>query len=97
MTGGWAATNTLRDLLWSGPVLGDDNTCFWCGGRYSLGHREDCEAPAALALVEAALDAAAEHLTHTDRFCVDKDGEADLTCPTYRALAAALRAVREGA
>jgi hypothetical protein len=90
VTGGWAATNTLRDLLWSGPVLGDDNTCFWCGGRYSLGHREDCEAPAALALVEAALDAAEEFVNPTDY----RPGAA------YRretALAAALRAVREGA
>jgi len=60
------------------------------------GYLPQHEPMVALALVEAALDAAEEHLTHTDRFCVDKDEEADLTCPTHRALAAALCAVREG-
>ena len=46
-----------------------------------------------LGAVDALYQAAKEHLTHTDRFCVDKDAEANLTCPTHRALAAAVRRV----
>ena len=48
---------------------------------------------AALADVEALLEAAKAHVAHTAGYCVDKDAEADLTCPTHRALAAAVRQV----
>jgi hypothetical protein len=73
VTGGWAATNTLREAL--------DGLAVWNG--------PDAENLAALALVEAALDAAEEFVYPTDY----RPGAA------YRreqALAAALRAVRAG-
>jgi hypothetical protein len=78
VTGGWAATNTLRETLAVAWPEGD--------------HAEPnvfTEALAALALVEAARDAAEEFVNPTDY----RPGAA------YRretALAAALRAVREG-
>lgn len=43
---------------------------------------------------EALLQAAEGHLRHTDQFCTDRDDEADLTCPTHKALAAAVRDVK---
>lgn len=92
VTGGWAATNMLRELLWSGTVLVDDDTCLWCCGRYSLGHKEDCEAAAALALVEAAL----EYVDHAEAVISrDPFGEAERK-QVAELLIAALRAVREG-
>ena len=79
MTGGWAATNTLRETR--------DFIPDWYDGPLSLRDEYD----AALALVEAALDAAADGLSVWER--VPSIEQAD---ETFAALAAALRAVREG-
>jgi hypothetical protein len=76
VTGGWAATNTLRDAV---------ETLHNYGCRVSATHSRD-----AIALVEAALDAA-------EKF---EQGGIDLSNVEFdqaaTALAAALRAVREG-
>jgi hypothetical protein len=85
VTGGWAATNTLREAL--------DGLAVWNG--------PDAENLAALALVEAALDAAdawwatKRPITWTD---AEHAAQPFVNCvgPQEQALAAALRAVREG-
>ena len=88
MTGGWAALNTLRCEL---QDYGDD----------ILG-RPSGEAVAALALVEAALDAAAKLDQEIVLWSKDaNDGEfaiwsEDKIMAAWQALAAALRAVRGG-
>ena len=90
MTGGWAATNTLREALAIAWPEGD--------------HAEPnvfTEALAALALVEEALDAAdawwvtKRPITWTD---AEHAAQPFVNCvgPQEQALAAALRAVREG-
>ena len=91
---GWAATNTLRNAIEDGLLVFVDT-------QWEAAYRD---APAALALVEAALDAAANTETVLDELIgwintditgcleVEKRGE-----DARLALAAALRAVREGA
>lgn len=75
MTGGWAATNTLREAA-----------------RYYDAATFDPKAKDALALVEAALNAAEQLLE--SRLWTSGDGSE--SWQKANALAAALRAVREG-
>ena len=74
MTGGWAATNTLRQ----------HELAMWGAGSVTLPSARDFDA--AIALVETALDAAQDYVDYRGAHYPRKD-----------ALAAALRAVREGA
>lgn len=85
MTSGWAALNTIRE------AIHDRGMNAWEEER-----PVDPKHAAALALVEAALDAAEKHLAHTRGYCEDRGADGDATCRSFRDLAAALRAVREG-
>lgn len=80
MTGGWAATNTLRRCIEHDDLLRD-------------------KALAAVALVEAALDAAGKYWANLGHahWCSREEKVPGRPCDCgATALAAALRAVREG-
>jgi hypothetical protein len=84
MTGGWAATNTLRAAVAS--------ACSWEHSHRVLDPSVRDERGAALALVEAALDAAEGVVRRMESPAVLFDMN-----EAHAMLAAALRAVREGA
>jgi hypothetical protein len=101
MTGGWAATNTLSEALHDGleyfgheldDVTGAVHAISPQAKKYDAGLD-------ALALVEAALDAAEKRVEygHNDTCDMELSESEDYPCSCgHDALAAALRAVREG-